>query len=147
MIVWKELDVINSKWPCQTAWRIRSEIQVEVCLWFIPTGYSRYCWKYFSYFFHLITINVLFILSVNLKHENNNKGASHRILVSPIKWNWSPQWLSWLLQCTSEISPSLQRFLLPHSGRRLTELQHAVGLGEVLDCDLSTGMDFSCTFL
>lgn len=39
----------------------------------------------FLLFFHLITINVLFILSVNLKHENDNKGASHRILVSPIK--------------------------------------------------------------
>lgn len=97
MSVREELGVISSKWPCQTAWSICSEIYMEMhVLWFILTGYSRCCFKYFSRSFHSRwSISALLVLSINLKHGNDNMATSCRTFVYLVKWNQSGQWSFW----------------------------------------------------
>lgn len=133
MSVREELDVINSKWPCQTAWRIHSKIHMEMHgLWFILTGYSHCCFKYFSKSFHSRwSISAFLILSINLKHENNNMATSHRIFMYLMKLNQSDQWSVWFCrqQVLRRSVSCCSDFLVSPSSRRLTVLQHSVNPG------------------
>lgn len=130
MSVREEQDVINSKQPCQTAWRIHSEMYMEMrALWFTLTGYSHCCFQCFSKSFHSRwSISALLILSINLKHENNNTATSHRIFLYALKGNPSDQWSVRfchhlvLRRCASCCGD----FLVSHFSRKWTESQHQI---------------------
>lgn len=131
MSVWEELDVINSKWPCQTAWRIHFKIYMEMhALWFALTGCSQCCSKYFSESSHSRwSISALLILSINLKHGKNSTTTSYRIVMYPVKLNQSGHW-SVCFCCQQVLRRSASccsDSLFPPCSRRLSELQHSVG--------------------
>lgn len=130
MSVREELNVINSKWPCQTAWRIHSKIYMEMhALWFILTGYSHCCFKYFSKSFHSRwSISALLIISINLKHENNNMATSHWFYFLGYIKILSDRWSFWFChqQVVRRSASCCSDFPLSPSNRRLTELQHSL---------------------
>lgn len=137
--------LINVVVPSVYAW-----VSEKNWMWSIQNGLVRlheeftlrYIWKRMLYdlfwqgihiaalsispnFFHSRwSISALLILSINLKHENNNMATFHRIFLYLMKLNQSDQRSFWFChhQVPRGSASCCSDFLVSPSSRRLTEL-------------------------